>query len=190
MPRGRAAGAADGGGDLARTDRRALGAPDGLAAADEFPADARRWSSAMDAVREVCSAALSLRKAKGLRVRLPLATLTVATAGAAALRAVRRPRRRRGQRQGRRASPTTSPAHCEQVLTVVPRALGPRVGGQVQQVIKAVKAGDWTLVDGAAGRRRRDAAPRASTSCAWSPRTRSTPRRCPAARAWSCSTPR
>ena len=32
---------------------------------------------------------------------------------------------------------------------MVPRALGPRVGGQVQQVIKAVKAGDWSLVDGA-----------------------------------------
>jgi isoleucyl-tRNA synthetase len=39
-------------------------------------------------------------------------------------------------------------AYCEQVLTVVPRALGPRVGKQVQQVIKAVKAGDWELVDG------------------------------------------
>ena len=32
---------------------------------------------------------------------------------------------------------------------MVPRALGPRVGGQVQQVIKAVKAGEWALVDGA-----------------------------------------
>ena len=39
-------------------------------------------------------------------------------------------------------------AYCQQVLTVVPRVLGPRVGGQVQQVIKAVKAGDWSLVDG------------------------------------------
>ena len=34
--------------------------------------------AAMDAVREVCSAALSLRKAEGLRVRLPLRALTVA----------------------------------------------------------------------------------------------------------------
>jgi isoleucyl-tRNA synthetase len=40
-------------------------------------------------------------------------------------------------------------AYCQQVLTVVPRALGPRVGKQVQQVIKAVKSGDWQLVDGA-----------------------------------------
>ena len=49
----------------------------------------------------------------------------------------------------RSSSPTTWPTYCQQVLTVVPRALGPRVGKQVQQVIKAVKAGDWELVDGA-----------------------------------------
>src|SRR5699024_5907312 len=35
--------------------------------------------AAMDTVREVCSVTLGLRKAEGLRVRLPLATLTVAT---------------------------------------------------------------------------------------------------------------
>ena len=40
----------------------------------------------MDGVRDVCSAALSLRKARGLRVRLPLATLTVATPDAESLR--------------------------------------------------------------------------------------------------------
>jgi isoleucyl-tRNA synthetase len=34
------------------------------------------------------------------------------------------------------------------VLTVVARALGPRIGGAVQQVIRAVKAGEWKLVDG------------------------------------------
>jgi isoleucyl-tRNA synthetase len=39
-------------------------------------------------------------------------------------------------------------AHCEQVLTLVPRALGPRLGGRVQQVIKAVKAGDWSVSAG------------------------------------------
>ena len=30
----------------------------------------------------------------------------------------------------------------------MPRALGPRLGGAVQQVIKAVKAGDWSVADG------------------------------------------
>jgi isoleucyl-tRNA synthetase len=39
--------------------------------------------------------------------------------------------------------------YCEQVLTVVPKELGPRVGGAVQQVIKAVKAGEWQLAGGA-----------------------------------------
>ena len=33
-------------------------------------------------------------------------------------------------------------------LQVVPAALGPRLGGSTQQVIKAVKAGDWTQRDG------------------------------------------
>jgi isoleucyl-tRNA synthetase len=32
-------------------------------------------------------------------------------------------------------------------LQVVPAALGPRLGGQVQQVIKAVKTGDWQRTD-------------------------------------------
>ena len=81
-------------------------------------------------------------------------------------------------------------AHCEQVLTVVPRALGPRLGGQVQQVIKAVKAGDWSLGRRPSGRRRGGpgggrvrAAPRRG-------RRRALRARCPAVRESSCSTPR
>ncbi len=114
--------------------------------ADRFPADDALVAS-MDGVRDVCSAALSLRKAKGLRVRLPLARLTVASPVAADLEPF----------AGLVADEvnvkvvefvTDLSGYCEQVLTVVPRTLGPRVGGQVQEVIKAVKAGEWTLVDG------------------------------------------
>ncbi len=47
-------------------------------APDELPADAE-LVTAMDRVREVCSAALSVRKANGLRVRQPLASMTVAS---------------------------------------------------------------------------------------------------------------
>src|SRR5262249_28295862 len=43
----------------------------------------------MDWVREVCSAAHSIRKANGLRARLPLARLTVAAADAVRLRPYR-----------------------------------------------------------------------------------------------------
>ncbi len=102
----------------------------------------------MDRVREVCSAALSLRKAKGLRVRLPLRTLTVATPDASALRGFAELIADEVNVKSVELSDDLT-GHCEQVLNVVPRVLGPRVGGSVQQVIKAVKAGDWSLVDGA-----------------------------------------
>ncbi|HEX6870587.1 MAG TPA: class I tRNA ligase family protein, partial [Micromonosporaceae bacterium] len=114
--------------------------------ADAFPAD-HALASTMDSVRDVCSAALSLRKTKGLRVRLPLRTLTVASPAADTLRPFAD--LVADEVNVKEVVFTDDVAgHCEQVLTVVPRALGPRVGGQVQQVIKAVKAGDWTLVDG------------------------------------------
>ncbi|MFI5844469.1 isoleucine--tRNA ligase [Catenuloplanes sp. NPDC051500] len=115
--------------------------------ASEFPAD-HALVAAMDSVRDVCSGALSLRKARALRVRLPLPRLTVATPDAASL----------GDFTALIADEvnvkevvftTQVEDYCRQVLTVVPRALGPRVGGQVQQVIKAVKTGNWELVDGA-----------------------------------------
>ncbi|GIJ75325.1 isoleucine--tRNA ligase [Virgisporangium ochraceum] len=112
----------------------------------DLPADAQLVAS-MDAVRDVCSAALSLRKAKGLRVRLPLPALTVATPRAEELRPFLD--LVADEVNVKKVDLTVDLAgHCEQVLTLVPRVLGPRVGKQVQAVIKAVKAGDWQLVDG------------------------------------------
>ncbi|GAA0935507.1 isoleucine--tRNA ligase [Virgisporangium aurantiacum] len=114
--------------------------------ADAMPKDAELVRS-MDAVRDVCSAALSLRKAKGLRVRLPLPALTVATPRAEELRPFKD--LIADEVNVKTVDLTADLAgHCEQVLTLVPRVLGPRVGKQVQVVIKAVKAGDWELVDG------------------------------------------
>ncbi|GAB3159394.1 isoleucine--tRNA ligase [Micromonospora sonneratiae] len=113
----------------------------------DFPVD-HDLVAAMDATREVCSAALSLRKAKGLRVRLPLPALTVASPAAATLAPF-------GDLVADEVNVKSVEftadlaSYCQQVLTVVPRALGPRLGKQVQTVIKAVKAGDWELVDGA-----------------------------------------
>jgi len=115
-------------------------------AADAFPADAS-LVSAMDAVREVCSAALSVRKAHGLRVRLPLPSLTVAVTDAEALRPFAD---LVADEVNVKEVVFTSDVdrYCQRVLTVVPRVLGPRVGGQVQQVIRAVKAGEWSMADG------------------------------------------
>ncbi|SDT67877.1 isoleucine--tRNA ligase [Actinoplanes derwentensis] len=115
--------------------------------ADTFPADHELVAS-MDAIRDVASAALSLRKAKGLRVRLPLAALTVATADGNKLTGLGDLLKDEVNVKDVVFTDDVA-AYCRQVLTVVPRALGPRVGKQVQQVIKAVKSGDWQLVDGA-----------------------------------------
>jgi isoleucyl-tRNA synthetase len=113
---------------------------------ERFPRDLALVSQ-MDAVREVCSAALSLRKAKGLRVRLPLRRLTVATPDAVALEPFAA--LVADEVNVKEVVFTAEVArYCEQVLTVVPRVLGPRVGASVQHVIRAVKAGDWSLVDG------------------------------------------
>jgi isoleucyl-tRNA synthetase len=114
--------------------------------AGEFPAD-HALASTMDAVRDVCSAALSLRKARGLRVRLPLSSLTVAAPGAEALRPFAE--LVADEVNVKRVEFTEDVAgYSQRVLTVVPRVLGPRLGGQVQQVIRAVKAGDWSVTEG------------------------------------------
>ncbi|HEU4425210.1 MAG TPA: isoleucine--tRNA ligase, partial [Pilimelia sp.] len=115
-------------------------------AASAFPTD-HALVSAMDATREAVSAALSLRKAQGLRVRLPLPSLTVASPAASALAPFARLVADEVNVKEVEFTEDVA-AYCQQVLTVVPRALGPRVGGVVQQVIKAVKAGEWSLVDG------------------------------------------
>ncbi|GIF00252.1 isoleucine--tRNA ligase [Paractinoplanes rishiriensis] len=115
--------------------------------ADPFPADHQLVAS-MDAIRDAASAALSLRKARALRVRLPLARLTVATADATALAGFADLLADEVNVKDVVFTGDVA-AYCQQVLTVVPRALGPRVGKQVQQVIQAVKKGDWQLVDGA-----------------------------------------
>jgi len=122
--------------------------------ADVLPADPD-LVVAMDQVREVCSVGSSLRKAKKLRVRLPLPKLTVAVENPAQL------------------APFTDliadELNVKQVelsddidtygrfeLAVNARVAGPRIGKDVQAAIKAVKAGqgvvnpDGTLTAGPA----------------------------------------
>jgi isoleucyl-tRNA synthetase len=102
----------------------------------------------MDRVRDVCSAALSLREAKRLRVRLPLASLTVATPDAKQLGAFTDLIADEVNVKEVVLSDDVDAA-CSTVLTVNPRAAGPRLGGEVQRVIRASKSGDWA-VDGEA----------------------------------------
>ena len=98
--------------------------------------------AAMDRVRQVVSAALSLRKARGLRVRQPLSTLTVAAQDAAALAPFTD--LIRDEVNVRSVTLTDDvAAYGRFELTVNARACGPRLGGDTQKVIRAVKAGEW-----------------------------------------------
>jgi isoleucyl-tRNA synthetase len=104
--------------------------------------------AAMDRVREIASAGLGLRKAKSLRVRLPLAKLTVVTAEPAALSNFTAILEEELNVKSVVLEPlvaTSLDTHgIEQVLTVNARALGPRLGKRVQEIIGAAKAGNWT----------------------------------------------
>jgi len=108
---------------------------------EALPADAP-LVAAMDRVREVCSAASSVRKANGLRVRLPLASLTVAAPDSAAMEPFRD--LIRDEVNVRSVVLTDDVGAVGQwVLDLVPKVLGPRVGADVQTLIRAVKAGAW-----------------------------------------------
>jgi isoleucyl-tRNA synthetase len=118
---------------------------------EDFPLDPQLvW--AMDSVREVTSSALALRKAHGLRVRLPLSRLTVVATGVEKMegfveiisselniKAVDLVEFDSTQAErfgiGRKLQPNA-------------RTLGPRVGGGVQDIIREAKAGNWSEKDG------------------------------------------
>ncbi len=107
---------------------------------------------AMDTVREVSSVANALRKKEGKRVRLPLASLTVAVAGADALAQfediVRDELNVKSVEVVELTDGLAEQYGISQRLAVNARAAGPRLGKQVQHVIKGAKAGLWTEADG------------------------------------------
>jgi len=106
----------------------------------------------MDTVRDVASAGLAVRKAHGLRVRLPLTSLTIVTNNAAGVTEF--------------LDILAEELNVKEVVTrelddqvaqelgigkkLLPHAreLGPRVGAQVQSIIQAAKAGDWVMDNG------------------------------------------
>jgi isoleucyl-tRNA synthetase len=111
----------------------------------DWPSD-DALAETMDLTRSVCSAALSLRKARQLRVRLPLAALTVAHPSAPALTDFAD--LIKDEVNVKDLVLSAEPASLGTLtLTVNPRALGPRLGKQVQDVIRAVKSGAWTSSD-------------------------------------------
>jgi isoleucyl-tRNA synthetase len=108
---------------------------------EELPADPD-LVAAMDAVRDVCSAASSVRKAERLRVRLPLSSLTVAAPDADALAPY--VDLIADEVNVKAVHLTTDVASvAEPVVSLEARVLGPRVGADVQKLLGAVKAGNW-----------------------------------------------
>jgi isoleucyl-tRNA synthetase len=116
-----------------------------------FPAD-HGLVEHMDYVREIASASLALRKSRGLRVRLPLAKLTVVTARgdwfAGADDILREELNVKAVEFDSIREHSLESFGITRRLIVNARALGPRLGKQVQQVIQAAKAGDWVPTEG------------------------------------------
>ena len=112
---------------------------------EELPADEQLVTD-MDRVREVCSVALGLREDRRLRARLPLRTLTVAGRDATRLEPFLHLVRDEVNVKEVELTEDLSSVG-EFVLRPQARVLGPRLGGTVQQVIKAAKAGEWTRND-------------------------------------------
>ncbi|WP_341957978.1 isoleucine--tRNA ligase [Microbacterium sp. LWH13-1.2] len=119
--------------------------------AGAFPA-ADEIRDAMDAVRELSSVANALRKKEKLRVRLPLARLTVVSPLAATLGQfediLREELNVKSVELVEQSETTAADYGISHRLSVNARAAGPRLGKNVQTVIKAAKAGDWSESDG------------------------------------------
>jgi isoleucyl-tRNA synthetase len=98
----------------------------------------------MDEVRDVCSATLSVRKQKGLRVRQPLAALTIASPAVDQLRPFFDIIM--DEVNVKEIVPLTDPSSlARQSVQVVPSVVGPRLGADTQDVLRAVRAGEWTV---------------------------------------------
>jgi isoleucyl-tRNA synthetase len=116
--------------------------------AGDLPADDRLVAS-MDRARDICSVASSLRKASGLRARLPLQGLTVVAPDVADLEPfgaiVADEVNVRKVTLMDLASASEADFGVSKKLTVNARAAGPRLGKDVQRAIKGAKSGDWSV---------------------------------------------
>ncbi|GAA1122642.1 isoleucine--tRNA ligase [Microbacterium natoriense] len=119
--------------------------------ASAFPA-ADEIRDAMDAVRELSSVGNALRKKEKLRVRLPLARLTVVSPLAATLGQfediLREELNVKSVELVEQTETTASEYGIDHRLSVNARAAGPRLGKDVQKAIQAARSGDWSETDG------------------------------------------
>ena len=120
--------------------------------ANDFPTDTSALE-AMETTRKICSVGSSLRKAKNLRVRLPLAELKIVLTDAAGLSGtyesiIKDELNLKSVTLIDAAGVDAASYGISQQLVVNARAAGPRLGKNVQQAIKGAKSGDWSVTDG------------------------------------------
>ena len=110
--------------------------------AEDFPSDPTLVAN-MDQVRAVVSAALRIREDEGLRVRLPLSSLTLAGAGAASVSDLAH---LISDEVNVKSVDFTEDLESFATFALQPNGsvLGPRLGGDVQKVFGAAKQGAWT----------------------------------------------
>lgn len=120
--------------------------------ATNYPRD-NELVSDMDAIRDAASVALSLRKAAGLRVRLPLAALTLAVESPQGVQQYSElladELNVKSVSVVRADANTAAEFGLVKAINVNARALGPRIGKDVQRIIQAAKAGNWSELEGA-----------------------------------------
>ena len=109
--------------------------------AASFPADGD-LVEAMDLARDACSAALGLREERRLRVRLPLASLTVAGPDAESLEPYFALIQDEVNVKEVRVSDDVEAFACFD-LKPNARVLGPKVGKRMKDVLAAARGGDW-----------------------------------------------
>ena len=119
-----------------------------------FPSgeDATQLQETMELVRTIASSASSLRKGANRRVRLPLAELTVVVPEverftAAFTDILAEELNLKHIKLVDVANTSAQDFGISQQLTVNAREAGPRLGKDVQQVIKAAKSNDWHVTD-------------------------------------------
>lgn len=98
----------------------------------------------MDMIRDVCSKGLGIREAHNLRTRLPLASVTIAGTHAAKLKPYANLiRDELNVKEVLFSDKVETFAHFQLALNA--RELGPRLGGQMKEVLTASKTGNWKL---------------------------------------------
>jgi isoleucyl-tRNA synthetase len=107
--------------------------------------------AAMDLVRDVCSAAHSIRKANGLRARLPLSSLTVAGPDSDRLAEFVGLVADEVNVKSVLLAPDAS-QFASRNLAVNFKVAAPRLGPETQSAAAAAKRGDWALLDGGCAR--------------------------------------